>query len=359
MYVGDGGVGGGAGGNAKVYKTTNGGTTWATILSTGGNAGFINGIVFSKLNPQVGICQSDPPNGAGQPYWIAKTTNNGGSWVVENPTSSGSASSQNSVVCIDANFYGFGLNTVAKVGITTNAGGTWSYPTLVGAGGTFISGFTFKDDKTNGFACGNAITTTVSRTINGGTTWTSQAYGSPALGGYGNLKWVHGTNTVYLMGGTGPSGVCKRSMDGGNTWTTLTTSGLTGVTHFEYFKAAWNAIYLYAVCGDGSVLRYVDSTMVAIDPNNNTVPTSYSLEQNYPNPFNPSTTIKYSVPTAGNVSVKIYNSIGSEIMTVVNKNHTPGNYVETVDMGGLSSGIYFYILKSGDFSETKKMMLIK
>ncbi|HEY3251449.1 MAG TPA: hypothetical protein VGK25_10065, partial [Ignavibacteria bacterium] len=131
VYVGDGGnPGGTTGGNAKVYKTTNGGTLWTIILSTGGTAGFINGIVFSKVNSQIGIAQSDPPAGSGV-YWIAKTTNNGTTWVTEAPTGSGSASAQNSVFCIDAQFYGFGLNSApARVGVTANGGTSWTYATV-------------------------------------------------------------------------------------------------------------------------------------------------------------------------------------------------------------------------------------
>ncbi|HMT12825.1 MAG TPA: T9SS type A sorting domain-containing protein, partial [Ignavibacteria bacterium] len=85
----------------------------------------------------------------------------------------------------------------------------------------------------------------------------------------------------------------------------------------------------------------------------------FSLEQNYPNPFNPSTKINYSVPTAGNVSIKIYNSVGVEIMTVVDKNVAAGNYSKTIDMSKFPTGIYFYTMRSGSFTETRKMMLVK
>lgn len=358
IYVGDGGASGGAGGNAKVYKTTNGGTSWTVILSTGGSLGFINGIVFSKTNTQVGIAQSDPPAGTGV-YWIAKTTNNGTTWTTESPTGSGSASAQNSVICIDALFYGFGLNSApARVGLTTNGGTSWSYQNLVGAGGTFISGYAYKDDKLNGVASGNALVASISKTTNAGVPWLSQPVGS-GMGGYVTAKWVHGSNVVYISGGTGAAGCIKRSSDGGVTWVQMTTQNITGITHMEYFKATNGRVYLYAVAGDGSVLRYVDASLTAIDPNNHNVPTEFSLQQNYPNPFNPSTTIKYSVPTAGNVSVKIYNSLGAEVKTVVNSFHSTGNYEEIVDMDGFASGVYFYTMQAGDFKDTKRMILVK
>jgi len=358
IYVGDGGASGGTGGNAKVYKTTNGGTLWSVILSTGGTLGFINGIVFSKTNPQVGVCQSDPPAGSGV-YWIAKTTNNGTSWTPEAPTGSGSASSQNSIVCIDAQFYGFGLNSApARVGVTSNGGTSWTYSTLVGAGGTFISGFAMKDDKLNGFASGNTLASTLARTTNGGTSWFSQSVGT-GMTGYCNIKWVHGSNLVYITGAVGAGGCVKRSTDGGVTWAQMTTGGITGITHMEYWKAPSGVVYLYAVAADGSVIRYVDNSLVGIDPNNQTVPNSFALEQNYPNPFNPSTTIKYSVPQSGNVTIKVYNSLGEVVRTVVDNYHTTGNYIESVDMDGMSSGIYYYTMLAGDFKDTKRMVLVK
>ncbi|HEX2963513.1 MAG TPA: T9SS type A sorting domain-containing protein [Ignavibacteriales bacterium] len=89
------------------------------------------------------------------------------------------------------------------------------------------------------------------------------------------------------------------------------------------------------------------------------VPTVYSLAQNYPNPFNPATTIRYAVPQAGMVTLKIYNMLGQEIATLVNKMQNAGSYEVSFDASRLSSGIYLYNLTSGSFSSTKKMMLVK
>ena len=90
-----------------------------------------------------------------------------------------------------------------------------------------------------------------------------------------------------------------------------------------------------------------------------TTPKKYTLNQNYPNPFNPSTVIKYSVPVAGMVSLKIYNVVGQLVGDLVDMNQTAGTYTATFDASRLSSGVYFYTLKAGSFTSTKKMMLIK
>ena len=85
----------------------------------------------------------------------------------------------------------------------------------------------------------------------------------------------------------------------------------------------------------------------------------FKLTQNYPNPFNPSTKIAYSVPVSGNVSMVIYDNLGEEVATLVNENKAAGTYNVEFDASSLPSGIYFYSLTSGNFTETKKMILLK
>jgi len=91
------------------------------------------------------------------------------------------------------------------------------------------------------------------------------------------------------------------------------------------------------------------------------LPTKFTLEQNYPNPFNPSTIISYQLPKAGNVTLKVFDFLGREVAVLVDEEKAAGSY--NVEFGvkslELSSGIYFYQLKVGDYLETKKMLLIK
>ena len=97
---------------------------------------------------------------------------------------------------------------------------------------------------------------------------------------------------------------------------------------------------------------------------NLTVPEKFSLEQNYPNPFNPATTIGFSIPTSGFVTLKVYDVLGNEVTTLVNEEKPAGSYeVEFESHSGeslkLTSGVYFYKLQTGNFVETKKMILMK
>ncbi len=88
-------------------------------------------------------------------------------------------------------------------------------------------------------------------------------------------------------------------------------------------------------------------------------PVAYSLSQNYPNPFNPATVIKYSIPVASRVSIKIYNVIGKEVATLVNEEKPAGNYEVNFNASEFSSGVYYYTISAGNFRETKKMILLR
>ena len=96
-----------------------------------------------------------------------------------------------------------------------------------------------------------------------------------------------------------------------------------------------------------------------VNVNINSLPAEYSLSQNYPNPFNPATTIQYSIPESGNVKLKIYNSLGEEVVTLVNDYKEAGTHEVNFDASKLNSGIYYYKIQLNNFSEAKKMMLLK
>lgn len=89
------------------------------------------------------------------------------------------------------------------------------------------------------------------------------------------------------------------------------------------------------------------------------IPRQYSLSQNYPNPFNPQTLIKFTLPEDANVTLKVFNTIGAEIKTIVEGVHKAGEYSVYFDGSGFASGIYFYTLKTDKYIQTRKMILIK
>jgi len=107
-------------------------------------------------------------------------------------------------------------------------------------------------------------------------------------------------------------------------------------------------------------VRLVREGLVSdVGENETVLPDDFKLEQNYPNPFNPSTTLSFSIPVEGNVSLKIFNAIGQEVDELVNKNLTAGSYSYRWNAENQSSGVYFYKLMTDSYSEIKKMVLLK
>jgi len=116
------------------------------------------------------------------------------------------------------------------------------------------------------------------------------------------------------------------------------------------------------------VMEYFNEPVSVKDAVSNELPTEFRLGQNYPNPFNPTTTIEYTIPTLEtrhasslqtNVTLKIYDILGREVATLVNEQKPAGNYEVNFNASSLSSGVYFYKIQSGSFTETKKMILLK
>ncbi|MFN3395154.1 MAG: T9SS type A sorting domain-containing protein, partial [Candidatus Thermochlorobacter sp.] len=111
---------------------------------------------------------------------------------------------------------------------------------------------------------------------------------------------------------------------------------------------------------DGTVHDYAQSVVVEVREPITPPVFEYKLEQNYPNPFNPTTNIKYSIRSAGLVSLKVYDLLGREVATLVNQVQQPGEYQVTFNASNLTaSGMYIYRLQAGNFTRTMKMMVVK
>lgn len=322
-----------------IYRTTNGGTNWTQVFTQTG--GFIDAIVM--VNANTGYAYGDPVSAR---WSLWKTVNGGATWDSAGMylPQVGSEAGWNNAMCVIGNNIWFGTNNT-KVYRSTNSGATGSWTGVATTGNLNTYGVWFTS-PTNGI-CVGAI---VQKTTDGGATWVNG--GAPggsgnmtSIGGNGNYWWLTRGNNIY------------GSSDFGTTWT---ASGYTGTTALWATNIATTSLCLagWSVGATGTVIKLNGVPVGINDPINN-IPSNYSLEQNYPNPFNPSTSITFSMPKAGNVELKVYDMIGREVALITAGSYFAGTHTVLFDASSLASGVYFYKLTSGDFTDSKKMVLIK
>ncbi|HKJ81623.1 MAG TPA: T9SS type A sorting domain-containing protein, partial [Ignavibacteriaceae bacterium] len=127
-------------------------------------------------------------------------------------------------------------------------------------------------------------------------------------------------------------------------------SDLIGIVYYSFSN--------YKMCPRKSD-DFVGFVPTAVKEYTNKMPGTFGLSQNYPNPFNPSTVITFSIPKESQVTLKIFNILGQEVKTLVNDSRMPGKYTVNFNASSLSSGVYFYALRAGNYFQVKKMMLLK
>ena len=144
----------------------------------------------------------------------------------------------------------------------------------------------------------------------------------------------------------------------GNSWLLEYTAPSGVYTHIANNKTG--SPNVWAVRDNGGISKYTGQ--IGIHVISNEVPEKFSLSQNYPNPFNPSTKINFSIPATSSVAqtfLTVYDVMGREVALLVNQPLTPGIYSVDWDAASFPSGVYFYRLTTGEFSQTNKMILLK
>ncbi len=328
-------------GDGRMWRTTNGGFSWTLQILTPTPV-FIDVVHF--FDSQNGFALSDPAPTAG--LWLYYiTTDAGANWTAglnRPPNAAGEAGWNCGYAAVDTGHIWWGTN-VSKIWKGSFKGPFTSASTS--AANSLSMGF---NDALTGLA---GMTTTspapILKTTDGGISWAS--IGFTPLNSPFAMKYVPGTGFCWL----GTQNI-YRTANNGSSWNlqlTLTSTNNCYCLVMANINTGW------AGTQTGQIYKYHD--IVGIDPNNTAVPTSYMLQQNYPNPFNPTTNIRYSIPVASKVTITIYDALGNEVKTLVNEYKSIGNYVESFDASNLSSGIYFYTLRAGEYVQTKKMALIK
>jgi len=188
------------------------------------------------------------------------------------------------------------------------------------------------------------------KTTNGGTNWNYQESWTT-----NNIFSIHFTDISYGWA-VGDLGTVLNTTDGGTNWNSQSSGTLKGLrsVYFTDNNTGW------AVGFWGTILKTTNGGVTFIeDENNFTQPKDFLLSQNYPNPFNPSTSIQYAISSRQFVSLKVYDVLGNEIVSLVSEEKPAGSYEVKFNGDGLTSGIYFYQLRAGDYVETKKLVLLK
>lgn len=209
----------------------------------------------------------------------------------------------------------------------------------------------------NGFSEGEKIY----RTTNKGVNWINITGDLPDVPLGDMLPHPTNNNNLYL----GTQMGCYRTTNGGVNWHRW-NNGMpeaTIVTEMKWIDSTLENGRFYvaaATYGRSIFVRDISGDdPIGINITSSEIPKQYNLEQNYPNPFNPVTNIKFSLPKEGFVTLRIYDISGREIALLVNQNLKAGSFNFDFDASRLSSGVYFYRINASEFTDTKKMILVK
>ncbi len=347
-----------------ILRTTNMGVNWQSIFQQ--QNGFIRSIRFDYnygitwfCSPTTGYAIGDPVGGR---WTIFKTTNTGisfdsaGLYVAQ----SGSETSFNNSLECWYPFVIFGTNS-SKIYRSTNQGINWSSIAIPYQN---VASIAFNGPSWVAYT-GGILT---AKSTNGGINWQLIT-----LPGTGNCIFnsLSGYSGWYVKG----QEIYRTTTSGNWIFSYLTPNG-GNYTDISLRLSVFESGILagWAVKDNGTVSKYF-ATIAGIKKIENYIPEDFSLSQNYPNPFNPNTKIKFDIPSlvrrgAGLrlngvedswrvVVLKVYDILGREIATLVNEKLSPGTYEVEFDGTNYASGVYYYTLTAGKYTDTKKMVLMK
>ena len=355
-----------AGTNFGVYISTNNGESWSltslnnqsghVLLINENNiyAGTFHG-VFKSINNGQNWVQIGLNNrsiwaltiqgnnifaGTDFGHGVYRSTNNGLSWT---QTSLGDTNFISSLVMSGNNIFA-GDWASNSVFLSSDTGNTW---TQISLGGTPIEVVFCLAVKGN-FIFAGVDNGGVFRSSNGGFNWMQTSLN---MGGVTSFA----IKDNYIFASDFLFGEVYLSSNNGTSWE-LKNQGLGN--QIDIYSLTTTSQYIFAGT-DSSIWRRSFTEIIGIQKISELVPSSFSLYQNYPNPFNPKTKIKMEIAKLGDVKLVVYDLLGREITKLVNEKLKPGTYEVTFDGSNYASGVYFYKLVTNDFSETKKMLMIK
>jgi hypothetical protein len=190
----------------------------------------------------------------------------------------------------------------------------------------------------------------VYRSTNNGDSWIIDTVGM----GSQSVRAICGSSTNVFVGTNG-NGIFA-SNDNGDNWVNISN----GLTDMSVFSLGTLEDTLYAGTLSSGVWKMAIADLVtSVETEMKQTPMQYFLSQNFPNPFNPTTSIEFNLPTKSFVSLKVFDILGREVATMVSGQLLAGNHVQQWNANGMPSGVYFYRLQAGSYTETKKLVLLK
>lgn len=355
-----------------LLKTNNAGQSWVTFGSLPANVYYLNGITF--VNSTTGFALASFDFSGGINDGVIKTTNSGLNWF--NTPMPENINNLYDIFFRDVNTgYAAGydvVNDTARAVIlkTTNSGVSWTRQIFMQL--RYFKSIDFTNANT-GLVTGsnNALIETLSsyiyKTTDSGFSWfLVSSYNDIELQ---SVKFVTGTGIAIAAGAsynipTANTDFTAKTTNYGMNW----VSGSFNDTNCILFDSELldnNNWYLAGgnlnVNNSPVILHTTNGSPISVEPVGTSVPVSCYLSQNYPNPFNPVTKIRFAISSgeAAQIFLSVYDVTGREVAVLVNQSLMPGNYETEFDASKLSSGVYFYRLLTENFSEIRKMILIK
>lgn len=323
-----------------VYKTSDNGLSWNAVnngLPSGSRIGGIEVLPDNSL-----IAFKDALNF--DTLKLYRSTNGGDQW---NEIHVNNADLLSSHFDVDGqgNIYmaGFTMFLEGQLVRSTNAGST--FETINTGSSLRFDHFTAGENEIYGIDYDK-----IYRSTNQGSNWVQLALGPWGNNRIGPLR-VSSDGDLYLYAGVN----IYISEDGGQIWS-ISNTGLSSPLSFKDFAFDENE-FAYIFTYEEGVFKSDSPTGIQVT--GNILPEKFNLSQNYPNPFNPVTQIKFDLPQNSLVQLTIYDITGKEITKLVNGSMQQGSYSYSFDAGGHPSGVYFYRLDAGKFTDTKRMILVK
>ena len=317
----------------KILTTTNGGNSWSSYQDgffTFGDINFGNQNIWYAYGYDGTVTSSEK---------LVKTTNSGQNWFDVNSPSNATTMD---LFFVNENMgYKLAFNEISK---TINGGLSWS---LISA--QWGTKLWFVNENTGWITAGSAIL----KTTNGGVNWIP-VFDRGDNYSFTNIKFINNL-TGYATGGIYPGGVIIKTTDGGLNWDINSNYYTPKINELDFI----NAITGWAIGEKGTLIKTTTGGTIGVQQISTTTPDKFHLSQNYPNPFNPVTNIEFSLPQKSFVKLKVFDLLGREIANLVNENLSAGSYKFDFNASALPSGIYFYKLETDNFSETKKMVVVK